>query len=141
MSWRPENDLRDANQILKIMTATLIINKTGKEIKVHATTDHPSSSYGKAVWVDDDNNAYLQVGLEQYNTMYSIVLDEPYRTRRRVGGRIATLRKEQNLTIRDLAERTGINISNLSSIENGKMGASIDTLSRIAHALGTSVEM
>lgn len=33
-------------------------------VKVHATTDHPASHYGKAVWVDDENNAYCQVGHE-----------------------------------------------------------------------------
>ena len=46
------------------MTATLrnIIN--GMEVRVHATTDHPDSSYGQPVWVDDDNNAYCQVGME-----------------------------------------------------------------------------
>ncbi|MBR2146345.1 MAG: hypothetical protein IJ925_02685 [Muribaculaceae bacterium] len=45
------------------MTGKLIIKSTGEEIKVHSTTEHPTSSYGKAVWVDEQNNAYLQVGL------------------------------------------------------------------------------
>lgn len=45
------------------MKAILINNITGQEIPVHATTEHPASSYGQAVWVDDDNNAYFQVGL------------------------------------------------------------------------------
>lgn len=43
-------------------TATLRNLLTGQEIKVHATTEHPDSSYGKPVLVDDDNNAYFQVG-------------------------------------------------------------------------------
>ena len=42
-------------------TATLKNLVNGVEIKVHATTDHPASSYGIPVWVDDDNNAYCQV--------------------------------------------------------------------------------
>ena len=42
-------------------TAILKNTVTGVEVKVHATTDHPSSSYGIPVWVDDDNNAYCQV--------------------------------------------------------------------------------
>ncbi len=31
---------------------------TGEEIKVHPSTDHPDSSYGQPVWVDDNGNAY-----------------------------------------------------------------------------------
>lgn len=33
-------------------------------IKVHQTCDHPDSHYNLPVWVDDDNVAYCQVGLE-----------------------------------------------------------------------------
>ncbi len=42
-------------------TAILRNVVTGVEVKVHATTDHPTSSYGLPVWVDDDGNAYCQV--------------------------------------------------------------------------------
>lgn len=35
-----------------------------EEVEVHATTDHPCSSYGQPVWVDDDGTAYCQVGME-----------------------------------------------------------------------------
>lgn len=45
------------------MKATLINNITGAVVEVTATTEHPDSSYGKAVWVDKDNAAYLQVGM------------------------------------------------------------------------------
>lgn len=34
---------------------------SGVEVKVHATTDHPTSSYGLPVWVDDKGEAYCQV--------------------------------------------------------------------------------
>lgn len=44
---------------------------TGEIIKVRATTDHPDSSYGKAVWVDEDNQAYFQVGAP--NPFYEVV--------------------------------------------------------------------
>lgn len=64
------------------MTATLINRNTGEESKVHATTEHPTSSYGKAVWVDEQNNAYLQVG--STHPLFDIVLDEPYATRLRI---------------------------------------------------------
>jgi hypothetical protein len=44
---------------------------SGEVIEVTATTDNPSSSYGKAVWVDNDGNAYCQVGMEA--PLYEIV--------------------------------------------------------------------
>ena len=57
------------------MKATLINNATGERIEVRSTTNHPSSSYGKTVWVDKNNIAYLQVGLETLNPIYSIEID------------------------------------------------------------------
>lgn len=54
------------------MKATLINNLTGERIPVTATCEHSSSSYGHAVWVDSENNAYLQVGLEHMQSLYSI---------------------------------------------------------------------
>lgn len=35
----------------------------GTDIECHATTDHPQSSYGHAVWVTEDGTAIGQVGL------------------------------------------------------------------------------
>lgn len=60
------------------MKKAILITYDGTEIPVHATTEHPASSYGKAVWVDDDNNAYMQVGLEMLVPQYRItnVTDE-----------------------------------------------------------------
>lgn len=46
------------------MTKVLINNLSGARIMVHATTDHPDSHYNLPVWVDADNIAYCQVGLE-----------------------------------------------------------------------------
>ena len=39
-----------------------------------ATTEHPDSSYGKAVWVDENNVAYCQVGMEA--PFYSVLKRE-----------------------------------------------------------------
>lgn len=54
------------------MEAILIDKLSGVRVKVHDTTDHPYSSYGQPVWVDDDDNAYCQVGLESA-AMYDII--------------------------------------------------------------------
>lgn len=56
-------------------TAKLKNIVNGEEVKVHATTEHPDSSYGKAVWVDDDNNAYCEVDSVVPNPFYEIVED------------------------------------------------------------------
>lgn len=36
----------------------------GLSVIVHKTTQHSASSYGLPVWVDDEGEAYCQVGLE-----------------------------------------------------------------------------
>ena len=56
--------------------ATLRNKVTGVEVRVHATTEHPDSSYGRAVWVDDDNNAYCEVDARVANLFYDIDEDE-----------------------------------------------------------------
>lgn len=43
----------------------------GVEVEVFATTNHPASSYGQEVWVDNNNEAYMQVGMP--NPFYEIV--------------------------------------------------------------------
>lgn len=65
------------------MTNAILTNKiTGAKVRVHATTDHPCSSYGIAVWVDDDDNAYCEVNGIIPNPFYDIVEEdeEPYET-------------------------------------------------------------
>lgn len=53
------------------MEAILKNNVSGEEIKVTATTEHPDSSYGKAVWVDAKGVAYCQVGME--SPFYTVI--------------------------------------------------------------------
>lgn len=52
--------------------ATLVEVATGKRIRVHATTEHPASHYGHAVWVDDDGIAYCEVDSKVPNPFYAI---------------------------------------------------------------------
>ncbi|MCR1781084.1 cupin domain-containing protein [Nocardioides carbamazepini] len=53
-----------------------------------------------------------------------------------VGARIRGLRSRQGLTLKDLAERTGVSVSMLSMLERGVASASIGTLVSVASALG-----
>lgn len=52
--------------------AILRNNITGVEFKVHATTDHPDSHYGHAVWVDENNIAYIEVDSKIPSPIYSV---------------------------------------------------------------------
>lgn len=58
---------------------------------------------------------------------------------RHLGGTIRDLRQKDHLTIADLATQAGISRGMLSKIENGQAATSLDTLSRIAAALGVSL--
>lgn len=55
---------------------------------------------------------------------------------RQIGDKIRELRKAQHLTLAQLAERTGLSVGFLSQIELGKNSASVETLYRLARALG-----
>lgn len=52
-----------------------------------------------------------------------------------VGKRLRTLRGERRISIRALAEQSGLNVNTLSLIENGKTSPSVSTLQRLAAAL------
>ena len=49
------------------------------------------------------------------------------------------LRTAQNLTLRQLEEKSGVSKTQINVIENGRANPTIDTLERIAAALGVSV--
>jgi transcriptional regulator with XRE-family HTH domain len=53
--------------------------------------------------------------------------------------KIKRLRKNQNMTLKDLAQRAGLTESYLSRIENSSSAPPISTLSRIAEILGTDI--
>ena len=56
-----------------------------------------------------------------------------------VGYRLRQLRLERGLSIRSLAEQSGLNVNTLSLIENGKTSPSVSTLQQIAAALRTPI--
>ena len=58
---------------------------------------------------------------------------------RELGGRIAALRKAKGLTQERLAEQVDLNASYLARIEAGARRATLETLLRIAGALGTRI--
>lgn len=60
--------------------------------------------------------------------------------RKRIGTKIKALREEINMEAKQLSLITGIDAANLSRIEQGKLSTGIDTLSRIANALGYKID-
>jgi transcriptional regulator with XRE-family HTH domain len=58
-----------------------------------------------------------------------------------LGARLAHTRKDQGLTLHQLAERTGLKLQNISRIEQGhRTHVRSDTLQRLADALDVSAD-
>lgn len=58
-----------------------------------------------------------------------------------IGDEIRRLRVERKLSLRELSRRSGIDVSNLSGIENGKRDPQVSTVERIAEVLGVRVSL
>ncbi|MED9970663.1 MAG: helix-turn-helix transcriptional regulator [Ruminococcus sp.] len=54
---------------------------------------------------------------------------------------IIKARQEQNLTQQELADRTGIDRSDISKLENGSANPSLRTLKRLADGLGMQLQI
>ncbi|WP_261133983.1 helix-turn-helix domain-containing protein [Bacillus sp. Marseille-Q3570] len=52
-----------------------------------------------------------------------------------IGKQIKSLRKTRELTLKELAERTGVSISFLSQVERGKSSVTLESLKKISDAL------
>jgi len=58
----------------------------------------------------------------------------------KAGTRIRAFREQKNLTLKELASRTGLDVGQLSRIESNKVGARESTFHRIAAGLGVPAE-
>ncbi|HPN88999.1 MAG TPA: XRE family transcriptional regulator [Candidatus Omnitrophota bacterium] len=56
-----------------------------------------------------------------------------------IGARIKELRKEKRLSLKELAEKSGVQIATLSRIEHLKMMGTVDSHMKIAQALGVDI--
>ncbi|NUR27884.1 MAG: helix-turn-helix transcriptional regulator [Catenulispora sp.] len=56
--------------------------------------------------------------------------------RRQVGEQIRRVREERNLTQQDVCSRSGVDVASYSRIEQGHASPLLDTLIRIADAIG-----
>lgn len=64
-----------------------------------------------------------------------------YGNRERIGEQIRTARIGKNLTVRQLAELSGVPFQNITKIENGKYNVSIDILGKLCHALDLKMDL
>lgn len=58
-----------------------------------------------------------------------------------IGKRVAEIRQAKGLSIRQLAELSGVNFANIHKIENGKYNVSVDILGKICEALECRIEI
>ena len=61
--------------------------------------------------------------------------------RTKTGALIAAARKEQNMTQKELAERTGINQADISKLENGTRNPTINLLKRLAEGMDMTLKI
>lgn len=61
--------------------------------------------------------------------------------RQRIGARIAQLRREQQLTQRELGEKCGLADTHIARIEKGRYSVGFDTLQAIAEGLNKTVDI
>jgi DNA-binding NtrC family response regulator len=68
-----------------------------------------------------------------------LMVDPEERLNQLIGAKIRTLRKERALTLKQLANKTGLSVSLISQIELGKSAASVSTLHKLSAALGVGI--
>lgn len=81
----------------------------------------------------------LLQAVERACSRMGIVYRDESDLNRLIGQRIRHHRQNQNLTLRQLSDRTDLTTSQLSQVELGKNAASIWALARISNALGLQV--
>lgn len=79
---------------------------------------------------------YLRQLLQRVVRERGLLVDGEERLNQLVGSRIRSLRRDRTLTLKQLANKTGVSISLISQIELGKSAASISTLHKLSTALG-----
>lgn len=64
-----------------------------------------------------------------------------YDNRIRMGEKLAAIRNQKGLSIRELAEACGVTAQNITKIEHGRYNVSIDILGKICEALGCQIDI
>jgi DNA-binding NtrC family response regulator len=97
-----------------------------------ATMKHQAFHYLQKPIDDDELRAVLREAIKEKG----LLVDLETRLNAEVGRRIRERRHGQPLTLKQLANRTGLSVSLISQIELGKSAASMSTLHKLSTALG-----
>lgn len=62
-------------------------------------------------------------------------------SREKIGLQVATIRAIKKMSIRELADKCGVNFSNIGKIERGEYNVSIEILSKVCDALNAHIEI
>jgi transcriptional regulator with XRE-family HTH domain len=81
----------------------------------------------------------LRTNQEAFRTAASPLVEASNSPQVNVGQRLRELRNRHRLSLRALAEKSGLNPNTLSLIENGKSSPSVATLQQMAAALGVPI--
>ncbi|MCG8591944.1 MAG: response regulator [Proteobacteria bacterium] len=120
-------DIRSADSDLCIIATTAV---PSVEMAV-ATMKHQAFHYLQKPLEEEELKAVLDQAIREKG----LLVDLETRLNSEVGQRIRDRRKEAALTLKQLANRTGLSVSLISQIELGKSAASMSTLHKLAAAL------
>ena len=104
--------------------------ETATALMRHGTSDYITKPFEKDELLESVDRACRKLGLIYTNEA---------ELNRLIGQRIRRERLAQNLTLRQLSERTELTTSQLSQVELGKNAASLWALARISNSLGLQV--
>ena len=85
------------------------------------------------------DNEQLRAVIQRAVREKGLVVDAEERVNQLLGSKIRQLRKERNLTLKQLANKTALSVSLISQIELGKSAASVSTLRKLAAALAVTL--
>lgn len=125
------------------MRAILTDKVTGEQYECTATTDHPDSSYGQAVWVDNDGNALQQVDLPSFlESKYKVeVITESSRELAETEARelvqeLIDKQRELGITAYKWAQSSGVTSAVLGRIIRGDNLPTLVTYLQLKRGLG-----
>ena len=120
--------------VLSVDTDLCVIATTSMPTVEMAVTTmkHQAFHYLQKPIDDDELRAVLREAIKEKG----LLVDLETRLNAEVGRRIRERRHAQPLTLKQLANRTGLSVSLISQIELGKSAASMSTLHKLSTALG-----
>ena len=129
------------------MDALRDLRASDSDLCIIATTEHPTVEMAVAAMKQQAFN-YLRKPVEpralrevlrEAISDKGLLVDLETRLNLEVGRRVRERRHSRPLTLKQLANRTGLSVSLISQIELGKSAASMSTLHKLATSLGTKM--